>query len=68
MTALAGAGLVLLGAILSVEVLSPVTGASLWDLHPGLWLAGWTILGSAGAVISWHIERRHADIDQSEPA
>ena len=67
-TALAGAGLVLLGVLLTVEVLSPLTGASLWDLHPGLWLGGWILLGSAGALISWQIERRHADSEEAEPA
>jgi hypothetical protein len=67
-TALAGAGLVLLGALLFVEALSPVSGASLWELSPALWLGGWAILAVSGALISWHIERRRADTESIEAA
>lgn len=67
-TALAGAGLVLLGALLLVGALSPVSGASLWELPPGVWLGGWAILAASGALISWYIERRRADTECIEPA
>lgn len=66
--ALAGSGLVLIGALFFLEALLQNAQASPWNLPPGLMLAGWAILAGSGGFISWYFERRRADTENIETA
>ena len=63
-SALVGAALVLLGGLLSAQIILPRLGETLWALHPGFWLIGWTALAVIGGLISWLSDRHRADRNQ----
>ena len=64
-TVVAGAGLVLVGGLMGLEILVPSTGALFGGVHPGIWLLGWAGLAGGGSLIQWHAERRRADIEDA---
>ena len=64
-SALVGAGLVLLGGLVSAQIIAPRLGETLWAMHPAFWLTGWTALAAMGGLISWLSNRRRADRSQA---
>ena len=65
-TAVAGAGLVLIGGLIGFESLVPGAQGRLESLHPGIWIGLWLVLALGGGLIQWHSERKDADTRGSD--
>lgn len=65
-TVVAGAGLVLMGCLISYQSFSSGSTTPLSEFNPGIWLGVWIGLAVTGGIIQWQIERRSADRELEE--